>query len=235
MRLLLIGLSTVAVLGLGIAKTEYIYNPEKHIKITATKPQEPIKNQRRNFLVDPLLVVNSKLLAKHMFRNYKDVSAAKKKVILQAIFKSAQKYNINPLILYSIADIESDMRFWIKHANVYVNITKNGKKRRIKTAAIGLCGVIWEIWEERLKKHKIAEVKSDLYDPVVNIEAAAYIIDYNRKLPIVKGAKSKIESALLRYYGVIPGQKNEYFNKVKNVVFSIVYSELFGTGKKVGT
>lgn len=234
MRLLWIGLSTIAVLGLGIAKTEYTYNSQDNIKAAIIESQKKIKKQP-NFLTDPLLVVNSKLLAKHMFRNYRDVSVSKKKDILQAIFKAAQKYNINPLILYSIADIESDMRFWINHANVYVNVTKNGKKRRIKTAAIGLCGVIWEIWEERLKKEGIAEVKSDLYDPVVNVEAAAYIINYNRKLPIVRGAKSKIESALLRYYGVIPGQKNAYFNKVKNVIFSIVYSELFETEKKEGT
>ena len=223
MRAFLIGFSTIFLLSTVIA--DYVPKHPKPLKEIIVKKKKPDVN----FIKDPLLVVDSKVLARHMFRNYKDVSVAKKKIILQAIFKSAHKYNINPLILYSIADIESDMRFWIKHANVYVNVTKNGKKRRIKTAAVGLCGVIWEIWGERLREHGIAEVKSDLYDPAVNIEAAAFIIDYNRKLPIVKGAKSKIESALLRYYGVIPGQKNEYFNKVKNVIFSIVYSELFKT------
>jgi len=181
-----------------------------------------------------ILTVSKKTLIKHAIMHYKDISLEKKKEILNEIFKVAKEYDINPIIIYSIIDVESDMRFWIKHPPVRVKVPLDANKTKfktIKTQAIGLGGVIWEIWKYDLQREEIAQVKSDLYDPKINIRAIAYIYDTYRKLPLLKGTDSKAQSALLRYYGIMmnkDGKVNQsYYQKISKSIFSIIQYSLF--------
>jgi hypothetical protein len=53
-------------------------------------------------------------------------------------------------------------------------VTVHGRK--ISSYAIGLGGVMWCFWGDSLKANHIAETKSDLYLPDVNVMASGYIL-----------------------------------------------------------
>lgn len=165
------------------------------------------------------IMINRNLLETNL-KTYPKLSAHNRKIIIDTVLSEAAKYNINPIILYSLLHVESTMRFWIQHSPV--KITVNKKKRTVQ--AVGLGGVVWEWWGDQLKKANIAEVRSDLFNPETNIKAAAFILNEFSKREMLKGTKSKDESMLRRYFG---GNFKSYSDKIDKKVMRIVRPNLY--------
>jgi soluble lytic murein transglycosylase-like protein len=149
---------------------------------------------------------------------YSYISSRVKDDILDAIVDSAEEFNVSPIILYGILQTESSMRPWIRHSEVA--IVKD--KASVKVRAIGLGGIVWEWWGDDLRANGIAEVKSDLYDPAVNVRAVAYIFSLMKEMPLKGTAKNARESALLRYFG---GNYPSYITKVYTNIGQIVINK----------
>ena len=112
------------------------------------------------------------------------------------------------------------MRFEIQHSLTTIVINK----KKLKIRAVGLGGVVWEWWGDKLKEAGIAEVRSDLFLPDVNIRAAAFVLNEMSKRELLKGTKSKDESMLRRYFG---GNYKAYSDKIDKKVMSIVRPNLY--------
>jgi len=165
------------------------------------------------------VIINRELLKANL-DYYTKLSPKIRSIILENVITEANRYNINPIILYSLLHVESTMRFQIQHSLVTIKI---GKKR-LKVRAVGLGGVVWEWWDEQLKKEGIAQTRSDLFLPDVNIKAVAYILNEMYKKPMLKGCKSQDESMLRRYFG---GNFKSYYEKIDKKVMSIVRPNLY--------
>jgi hypothetical protein len=86
--------------------------------------------------------------------------------------KASHEYRLPMILMHAIFKVESDYRYWIEHPKVRVVV--HGKT--ITANAIGLGGVMWCFWGDSLKANRIAETKSDLYLPEVNVMASGYIL-----------------------------------------------------------
>ncbi len=179
-----------------------------------------------------IVILNSKLkeyqlfeftdldLLKDMNKMYPHLSTNVKKIIVKTILIESKKYNINPLIIYSLIHTESSMRPWINHKRVLIKI--DGKKKYIQ--AVGLGGIVWEWWGKKLKDAEIAEVRSDLFNPEINIKAVVFVYNklYNKQK--LKNAKSQDESAMIRYFG---GGYKSYFQKIDKKIAQLVSTKLY--------
>ena len=194
------------------------------------------KSSKYNELKDSksLLFISKDTIETHMKDTYDHLSSHMRSLILNEIFTVSKKYDMNPIIYYALIHRESGMRAWMKHADVVVPVVtdNSGTTVPVKTNAIGLGGVIWEIWKTKLIKAGIAETKADLYDPVVNIRALGLILDHYSKQDLLPGVKSKDKSAIIRYYGVLYNKgtntlNTEYFDKIDYFIGNMVESELY--------
>lgn len=82
-------------------------------------------------------------------------------------------------------------------------IINEDKKTVTEVNAIGIMGIIYEIWGKLLIQNNIIETKMDLYDPLINIKAGIFILKYYENKKQLKDTNSKVESAALRFYGVL--------------------------------
>jgi hypothetical protein len=165
------------------------------------------------------ILINRSLLETNL-KLYTKLSPKIQKIIIDNVIETANKYNINPLIVYSLLHVESTMRFQIEHSKVLINI--KGKKKYIR--AVGLGGIVWEWWGDALKKEGIAQTRSDLFLPDVNIKAVGFVLNEMYKKPMLKGCKSKDESMLRRFFG---GNFKNYSDKIDLKVMSIVKPNLY--------
>ncbi|HLD98172.1 MAG TPA: transglycosylase SLT domain-containing protein [Candidatus Nanoarchaeia archaeon] len=124
---------------------------------------------------------------------YGYISKRVNKDFIGSIEKASKEYSIPVGMLHSIFRVESDYRWMINHPKIFVK----GKE----TNAIGLGGVVWEYWSDKLINKKIAENRNDLYIPEVNIEAAAYILRYIINEEIHKPGADLLGRIITRYYG----------------------------------
>ncbi len=122
-------------------------------------------------------------------------------IIQISMQKASEKYKLPIILMHAIFKVESDYMYWVKHPTVRVMV----RGKEIITNAIGLGGIMWCFWGDSLKANHIAETKSDLYMPDVNVMASAYVL---RTLidDIVKNnpglTKKNILSKVIRqYYG----------------------------------
>ena len=126
--------------------------------------------------------------------------------------EASEKYKLPIILLHAIFKVESDYMYWVKHPTV--RVMAQGKE--ILTNAIGLGGIMWCFWGDRLKANHIAETKSDLYMPDVNVMASAYILrtlidDVVKNNPRL--TKKNILSKVIRqYYGAY---SNHYLRKMQ--------------------
>jgi len=132
-------------------------------------------------------------------------------IIVSAMEKNCKKYDLPIGLLHGIFRTESEYRFYLDHAKININV--HGKS--ISTNAIGIGGIVWEFWEEKLKLHGIAETKTDLYLPEVNIEASCYILRSIIDEEVGNSDQYNIISKIItRYYGAY---SKEYFAKMQRV------------------
>lgn len=132
--------------------------------------------------------------------------------ILETIDSCSSEYKLPIGLLHSIFRVESEYRFYIDHPVVNIKV----KNSLISTRAIGLSGIIWEFWEDSLKKHNIAETRSDLYLPEINIRAASYILRYmiDDEMKKKQTQYSLLNNVVRRYYGAY---SEEYMKKMEKV------------------
>ena len=128
-----------------------------------------------------------------------------KRKIVDAVIKYSREYNIDPVTLASLLAKESSMNQYAKHSQVFVKVPLKKNWTKIGTAkckAVGMGGVIYEIWKYELAEIGIKNRKA-LYNIDNNIKAAAKILSiYTHERKQLKHTVTKEESALLRYYGV---------------------------------
>jgi len=101
--------------------------------------------------------------------------------------------------------------YWLNHQPV--NVLMNSKRQRVQ--AIGLGGIVYEWWGEKLKKEKIITTRKDLYKPEINIKAIGFVLNEMRKMPRLTKNSSKEDSMLKRYYG---GNHNSYVLKIRKTM-----------------
>lgn len=141
-----------------------------------------------------------------------EISKYVQSLILESIDSCSSKYNLPIGLLHSIFRVESEYRFYIDHPTININV----RGSNVTTRAIGLGGIVWEFWSDSLRKHEIAESKSDLYLPEINIRAASYIL----RLMIDEESKKDSNSSIFlnrvvkRYYGAY---SEEYMKKMERV------------------
>ncbi len=221
-----IGITLLGLFGLSIIYVNYYWVKEHPKTITQTKTA--IKYKPAITTTGTLIDIQKEQVSNYVLNHYKGTSKRIKRQILKQIYISAKQYNINPIVLVGISHVESSFRPYIKHAMVSVTVPLDlhwKKSKKIKTQAIGLNGVVYEIWIFHLLENNILETKSDLFDPVISVKATAFILDYYRKQPIVKGASSHMESAVQRYYGVT--KNNYYLNKFNNFTGNLIKQVLY--------
>ena len=191
---------------------------EKYNKIVKEKDKQISKmkswKDQKSFVM-----INRDILEENL-KVYTSLSKTNRKKILDTVLSEAAKYNINPIILYSLLHVESSMRFWIQHSPVKIKI--HGRYKTIR--AVGLGGVVWEWWGKQLQDAHIAEVRSDLFNIEPNIKATAFILNEFSKRKMLKGTKSKDESMLRRYFG---GNFKAYSDRIDRKVMSIVRPNLY--------
>jgi hypothetical protein len=153
---------------------------------------------------------------------YPHISTTNKQLLMEAIAKSADKYSISPLVLYSLIAVESSFRWWIEHPKVTVQDTTT--KKSVNTRAIGLGGIVYEIWGQELKDKGIIETKADLFSISHNIEAISYIYSKLKSQPLHPKASNQIESGLIRYFG---GGYVSYFNKIDKEIARIIKGKVY--------
>lgn len=146
---------------------------------------------------------------------FKHLSTREKSVIYSAVIEASKKYEINPLVIYSILYSESTFRAYLKHADITLTIDN----KKIKTNAIGLGGIVWEWWGKDLIAEGIAETKDDLFDPRTNIFATAYVYKVMYSREKLKYAESQGESALMRYFG---GEYKWYAAKINTKMINVI-------------
>jgi hypothetical protein len=167
-----------------------------------------------------MLSVTKETLRKDLELNYPELSKKVKDKIVEAIMEESSRYNINPLLLYALCHVESSFRPWLEHELVAINV--NGKT--IRARAVGLTGVMWEHHKEELRNAGIAESRGDLFDTATNIKAGAFIYNEYYKMDMIKGAESKDESALLRYFG---GNYPVYVSRIESKVLQVSRQNLY--------
>lgn len=192
----------------------------KSLKETTLKLKEIEKEYNIVTSSGSIVYVGKEDLLNDLMTHYPDVSTKTKIAILETILSEAEKYNMNPLILYSIVYTESTFRHWLEHAEAVVNI---GNKK-VKIRAVGLTGVVFEWWGDKLKAAGIAETRGDLFDPVTNIKACAFIYNEMYHMEMHKSAKYKDESALLRYFG---GDYISYVQRIDAKIAQFVRPALY--------
>jgi len=159
-------------------------------------------------------------LEQDLIDTYKHISSKQRKVLLDVIMEASVKYNVSPLVLYSIISIESGFRFQILHNPTTIRVSK----KKVKIQAIGGTGIVYEIWGDMLKEVGIIETRYDLFDPSTNIMACAFIFDHYKQKPLKKGTKNPSESAMRRYFG---GNFKAYSDKIQAKMGRIIFKKIY--------
>jgi len=206
-----------------------VKNSELEIKVSSFSKKmeeekklltDKIKQMENNKYNNSLVEITKEELLKDLLKHYPETSLRHKKQILETILEESEKYKINPLILYSLCYVESSFRPWLEHKETTIDM--DGKKIKIK--AVGLTGVVWEWWGKKLKEANIAETRGDLFDPIINIRAGAFVYNKLYHQPMHAKANYKDESALLRFFG---GSYTEYIDRIDSKIAEFVRPNLY--------
>lgn len=145
------------------------------------------------------------------------ISSKEKKLIYDNIVKYSSLYNINPIVGYSVIFAESSLRPYLEHSEVYI------KSINKKVRAIGLGGIVYEIWKDELVENGIIETKQDLFFIENNIHATYFILNKYYNMKKLDKAKNQLNSALMRYFGT---QNSNYQDKIMLKISNLISESL---------
>lgn len=131
-------------------------------------------------------------------KTYNHLSKNARQEILDSLYGAYKRFKVPIGLMHAITRTESEYRFWITHPDVNVKIY--GK--RVKTNAVGMGGIIWEIWGDTLKHFNVAYNKSDLYMPGVGITAQACVLHL-----II----SEVMADNVSVYNIVPRVQAKYY------------------------
>jgi len=186
-----------------IIKNKIVYAPVKQI----------VYKTKKGVIIN----ITYKNLAQDLIINYNFLSKNQQVQILNAIKKASEKYNINPLVIYSLISVESSFRFYIQSPKRLV-VGSDGKKHYDR--AVGLCSIIFSIWGNSLRKAKILSTKTELYQIEPNIMAGSYILKVLRDR-----YKGDMIKALEAYFGKSNYAK-VYQRKIRTKIGSLIEKEI---------
>jgi len=198
----------------------------KDIKIEKDKAALELQAVNERLAGSSFVIVNRATLLNDMQKRFPSISQKVADVIVTTVISEAKKYNINPIILYSLGVVESSHRFWIEHAKVLVSVPRRDGKgtKKIHVRAVGWGGIVWEHHHKMLIKKGIASTRADLFYPDVNIKAAAAIYNMMFHMPKKSGTTTQDESAQRRYFG---GNYKSYSDKINKQVVALVNAEIY--------
>ena len=199
-------------LGLGAIHASIKDQPSKAVIIAyiQTTPEIIIENTDYEETISPEILA----LRDAMFNDMEKLNLEPllKMQYVDEILKQSFLHNIDPKLVYATIYVESTFNEDAEHKPTYV------RKLRKEVQALGLGGVVWEFWGSYLLKHTTLTQKSDLKDPIKNIEATAAILGHLASYEIHPRAKTPEESASIRYYGA---HSSKYLKKIKRRVQNI--------------
>ena len=121
-----------------------------------------------------------------------------RKDIFTAIDNVSAEYQQPPMLLHIVFRIESGYQFWVEHPQVVVTI----KGKKVPIRATGLGGIVWEFWADTLQKAGIAQTRSDLFKPAVNVRATGLILSILAEQAVKTSSEGNILPVLIsKYYG----------------------------------
>lgn len=177
---------------------------------------EPPKVQAQ-VIETPDIFADKKLLKSFVQdQNYK-VFPALADIIIDAVFEASKKYDIPPIVLFALVQVESDFD--------YTSVSKTG--------AIGLTQIS-QVWldptnDKSLIKHGVVKSKKDLYDPLNNIMAGGYILRHYVDEGIKRKESNPIRYGVTRYLG---GYKNDHYNNLITGIWEYYVHTLLAAGPK---
>ena len=133
------------------------------------------------------------------------VSLATAELITQGIFKAAEEYSLPYKVLLGLIEVESTFRF---------NAVSPAQ-------AVGLTQVHVPTWLETENPrynliHKgMLQSQQCLYDPITNIMAGGYILNWYYRAAVRTGHNDPMRRALTRYYG---GNVNGHYDRVTRAI-----------------
>lgn len=170
------------------------------------------------------IVVSKQALLNDMEKRFPYISKPVANEIIDTVMSESKKYNINPLMLYSMGTVESTQRFWIEHSQCRILVPRDDGKgtKYVFAKAVGWGGVMWEQHKVFLMKKGIAQTRSDLFIPSVNIKATAAIYNMYFELDKKPQARTQEESAQLRYFGGCFKSYADRIHKQEGIVISSI-------------
>lgn len=208
---------TVLIIGSFLFGTYHTAQPIAE-PITITKEIEVIKIKEPKGTIVSLTIED---LYHNLATNYNHISKENRTLLLTSIAKAADKYKISPIVLYCLISVESSFRWWIDHPLVTV---KSSEGKKVKTRAIGLGGIVYEIWGKELAQKGILETKSDLYSIEQNVNSIAYVYSKLKAMKLHPKANNAIESGLIRYFG---GGYRSYFDKIDKEIAKLLKRKIY--------
>jgi hypothetical protein len=134
------------------------------------------------------------------------ISSDDKRKIINSILKWSKHYGLDYKMVTAVVEKESTFNKRARHAAVTIEVPTKPHwiaSERKKVRAVGLMGVVYEVWRFKLSSIGLTSKKS-LSSIDDNIHAGCYILDrYINGKRQIKGTDSRVESGLLRYYGVM--------------------------------
>lgn len=192
---------------------------------TVNNQKQEIQALKERLSGSSFVIVNRDTLLADMTERFPNISPRVSKVIVDTIIEEAKKYDLNPIILYSLGVVESSHRYWIEHAKVMIEVPNaNGAMKKIQAEAVGWGGVMWEHHHKMLIEKGIAKTRADLFYPDVNIRASAAIYNMYFQMPLKDGVKNQDVSAQRRYFG---GNYKAYSDKINAQVVALVNAEIY--------
>ena len=246
-KLVLIMLMIIAISSYSYMRINELLQENKTLMHTNLKLKETIKLNTKDKLKierelkilknklngSSFVIVSRETLMNDMKKRFSNISPKIAKIIVDTVIEEAKKYNINPIILYSLGIVESSHRFWIEHAKRLVVVPKESGKgtKRIYVRAVGWGGIVYEHHHKLLKEKGILSTRADLFYPDVNIRAAAAIYNMYFHMPRKRGTTNADESAQRRYFG---GNFKSYSDKINKQVVTLVKAEIYRLTNKKG-
>lgn len=162
--LIVIGISITLMIMLSNTLSEVLSTQNSFLNFKSDKDKE-IENlkkqlQEKEEEIKKLSHVKN-VIKDHILSTNSGISEKVANKYAMAIIKESNERGHSPLIQTALLESESSFRTNPEHA---------------LTGVVGMGGIYWNVWKDKLRAEKIAYSKSDLKNPYTNIRASAYIL-----------------------------------------------------------